>query len=147
MTIWHGQPNLELMNQSCQSSLVAHLGIEILEIGDKVIKGKMPVDHRTKQPAGVLHGGASVAFAETLGTWGAICTVDREQRHCVGIEINANHLRAVAEGWVYGVAKPIHLGKSTQVWNVEITDEQGQICCISRLTVACLNKPSEYNHR
>lgn len=144
MSIWFTEPNLALMNQRCSGSLVETLGIELVSFDQNSLTGKMPVDHRTKQPAGVLHGGASVAFAETLGTWAAVCSVDRSRFHCVGMEVNANHLRAVSEGWVWGIAKPIHLGKSTQVWSIEISDEEKQLCCISRLTVACLSIPSQY---
>lgn len=144
-SIWFQPPQLDFMNQLCQNSLVRHLGIEVVEVGSDFLKGKMPVDQRTRQPAGALHGGASVALAETLGTWGAICTVDHSRFHCVGMEINANHLRAVYEGWVWGVARPIHQGKSTQVWGIEIRDDSEQLICISRLTVACLSKHSEYS--
>ena len=144
MAIWHSLPDLEIIRERSLNSLVSKLGIEIESFGDDCLSGKMPVDHRTKQPAGVLHGGASVAFAETLGTWAAVFTVDRDIFHCVGMEINANHLRPVREGWVYGVASPVHLGRKTQVWSIEISNEQKQLCCVSRLTVAVLEMASQY---
>ncbi|HMO13857.1 MAG TPA: hotdog fold thioesterase [Pirellulaceae bacterium] len=144
MAIWHTIPDLKLIQARNLGSLVEHLGIQVEAFGDDFLCGKMPVDQRTRQPAGVLHGGASVAFAETLGTWGAVLTVDPQKYHCVGMEINANHLRAVKEGWVYGTARPIHLGRTTQVWSIEIQDEQQRMCCVSRLTVACLEIPSQY---
>ena len=99
----------------------------------------MPVDARTRQPAGVLHGGASVALAETLASWAATFCVDPAKHHCVGIEINANHLRPVAEGWVYGSARPVNLGRTIQVWEVRISNQQDKLVCISRVTMAVLN--------
>jgi len=121
-----------------------HLGIEILESPVDCLKARMPVDHRTCQPAGVLHGGVSVAFAETLASWAAAYVVDPDRFHCVGQEVNANHVRAVSSGWVYGVARPLHLGKSSHVWEVKITNEANQLVCISRLTMAVLNKSNLY---
>jgi 1,4-dihydroxy-2-naphthoyl-CoA hydrolase len=117
-----------------------HLGIEFIEVGEDFLKGRMPVDHRTRQPYGLLHGGASVALAETLGSVGAAYVVDRRQFNTVGLEINANHVRGVREGFVTGTARPIHIGKSTQVWEIRITDEREKLVCISRLTVAILPK-------
>jgi 1,4-dihydroxy-2-naphthoyl-CoA hydrolase len=104
----------------------------------------MPVDQRTRQPAGVLHGGASVALAETLASWAATFCVDPARHHCVGIEINANHLRPVAEGWVTGSARPVSLGRTIQVWEVRISNEQGKLVCVSRVTMAVLSVPSQY---
>lgn len=144
MSIWHETPDTQLIDTHSKSSLVQHLGIEIVEVGDDYLKAKMPVDDRTRQPAGVLHGGASVALAETVGTWASVFTVDRSKCHCVGMEINANHVRPVSEGFVFGVAHPLHLGKSTQVWNIEITNSEGKLVCISRLTIAVLDIPSQY---
>lgn len=100
----------------------------------------MPVDHRTKQPYGLLHGGASVVLAETLGSVAAHCCVDADKQFCVGLEINANHLRSVREGFVYGTAQPLHIGKKTQVWEIRITNESHQLVCISRITIAVLDK-------
>ncbi|KYP14252.1 hotdog fold thioesterase [Flavihumibacter sp. CACIAM 22H1] len=113
-----------------------HLGIEWEELGPDFIKASMPVDHRTKQPYGLLHGGASVALAETLGSVGAALTVDSAKFIAVGMEINANHIRSARQGRVVGITRPIHRGASTQVWEIRIEDEQGKLICISRLTVA-----------
>jgi len=124
------------MNQNC---LVGHLGIEITEIGEDYIKGKMPVDHRTTQPYGILHGGASVALAESLGSIAATFTVDQNKQYCVGLDINANHVRAVREGYVYGITRPLHLGKSTQVWEIKITNEEDKLVCISRITMVVMD--------
>ena len=122
------------------NTLGGHLGMEFTEVGEDFIKGRMPVDHRTRQPYGLLHGGASVALAETLGSVGAAYVVDREKFNAVGLEINANHVRGVREGYVTGTARPLHIGKSTQVWEIRITDERGKLVCISRLTVAIIPK-------
>ena len=120
--------------------MIEHLGIEFLEVGDDYIKARMPVDHRTIQPFGLLHGGASVALAETLGSVAANLCVDRENKMCVGLEINANHIRPVTNGFVYGIAKAIHVGASTQVWETRIHNEQEKLVCVSRLTLAILDK-------
>jgi len=115
-----------------------HLGIEWIEFGDNFLKARMPVDHRTKQPFGLLHGGASCVLAETLGSVGAALVVDPEKHNCVGLEINANHVRSAREGFVTGVASPIHIGASTQVWDIKIYDEREKLICVSRLTVAVI---------
>ncbi|HEV2362912.1 MAG TPA: hotdog fold thioesterase [Caulobacteraceae bacterium] len=112
------------------------LGIEVTGVGPDWLEGRMPVDERTRQPAGVLHGGASVVLAETLGSAAAGHTVDPEKFFCVGQDVNANHLGAVREGWVTGRASPFHLGRTSQVWGIEIRDGQGRLACIARLTVA-----------
>ena len=114
------------------------LGMTISEIGQDYLRGMMPVDHRTKQPAGILHGGASVALAESLGSIAAWMCIDRTQFTCVGIEINANHVRAVRSGTVKGTARPLHIGRRTHVWQIKIRDEMERLICISRLTVAIL---------
>ena len=119
--------------------MLEHLAIEITELGNDYVKGRMPVDHRTVQPMNILHGGASVALAESLGSIGAYLTVDPTRNHCVGMEINANHLRPVSSGYVYATAKPIHLGKKSQVWSIEIVDEKGKFVCISRITMAVVD--------
>jgi 1,4-dihydroxy-2-naphthoyl-CoA hydrolase len=124
------------MNAGSADTLVQHLGIEVLEVGEDFIRGRMPVDHRTHQPFGLLHGGASVALAETLGSMAASLCIDPATQMAVGLEINANHLRAVTAGWVIGTARPIHVGRSTQVWDIRIENETGQPVCISRLTMA-----------
>ncbi|NJM25734.1 MAG: hotdog fold thioesterase [Bacteroidia bacterium] len=120
--------------------MAEHLGIEITQIGEQSMEARMPVDHRTHQPLGLLHGGASVALAETLGSLAATCCVDRSKQYCVGLEINANHLRSAKSGYVYGTTSPIHIGKRTQVWEIRITDEQKKLVCVSRITLAVLDK-------
>ena len=119
-----------------------NLGIEYVEMGDDFITAKMPVDHRTVQPFRILHGGASVALAETLGSVAAIlCLEPDSKKQVVGVEINANHLSSAREGtWVYGTVKPIRVGRTMQVWNIEIKDEQGKLLCISRLTIAVVER-------
>ena len=122
------------------STMVEHLGIKITDVGQGFISGKMPVDERTKQPFGLLHGGASVALAETLGSIGAGLQVDQSVHSVVGIEINANHLKSVKTGWVFGKALAIKLGRKIQVWEIEIKDEQDNLVCKSRLTLAVIKK-------
>lgn len=138
--VFVSKPTLEQLNTPRIPSMVDHLGIEYTAIGEDFLEAKMPVDHRTIQPYGLLHGGASVALAETLGSVAASMTLDLEKQICMGLEINANHLKSVKEGNVKGVAKPIHLGKSTQVWEIKIYNEAEQLCCISRITMAILDK-------
>ncbi|WP_111670095.1 hotdog fold thioesterase [Algoriphagus litoralis] len=134
------QPSLDQLNLTSQNTMVSHLGIEFTGIGNEYLEATMPVDHRTKQPMGLLHGGASVVLAETLGSVASSLTIDTKKYTCVGLEINANHLKSVREGFVRGVAKPIHLGKSTQVWEVKIFNLEDQLSCISRITMAILEK-------
>lgn len=117
-----------------------HLGIEITKLGDTFIEAKMPVDHRTHQPYGLLHGGASVALAETLGSIAAHCTLTDDNKYCVGLEINANHIKSVKSGFVHGVAKPIHIGTRTQVWEIRISNEQQELVCVSRITMAIIDR-------
>jgi len=130
----------EILNESSKNSMVEHLGIVYTEVGKDFISAKMPVDHRTHQPLGLLHGGASVALAETLGSVAATFSVDHNTYNCVGVEINANHVKSVRKGWVYGTTKPIHLGKSTHIWEIKIINESGALVCISRLTLAVIKK-------
>ncbi len=144
MAIWFDGFPLDYANERAKDSLIAHLGIEVLEAGDDYLKARMPVDQRTRQPAGVLHGGASVALAETLASWAAAFAVDRKKHHCVGIEINANHLRPASSGFVIGIARPIQLGKSLHVWEVRISDEKDKLVCVSRVTMAVLNVAMQY---
>ena len=140
MSIWNGQPTLEQLNTLQRNNTIAEvIGIEITEIGDDYLRGTMPVDHRTHQPMGILHGGASVVLAESLGSMAANLCVDTTKSYCVGLDINANHLRAVRSGNVIGTAKPIHLGRSTQVWEIKIESEEGKPVCISRLTMSVLS--------
>lgn len=129
---------LDILNESSKNSMVAHLGIIYTAIGKEHISAKMPVDHRTHQPMGLLHGGASVALAETLGSVAATFSVDHEKYTCVGMEINANHVKSLTEGWVTGTARPMHIGKSTQIWQIIINSESGELVCVSRLTLAVI---------
>ena len=140
MAIWYRQYSLEDLKGRGLATMVEHLGITITEIGDDYLKGTMPVGHRTVQPMGILHGGASVALAETLGSLAANYVVDNQSKYCVGLDINANHIRAARKGLVTGVARPIHIGSSTQVWSIEITDEEDRLVCMSRLTMAVLDR-------
>lgn len=139
MTIWKSTPTLEQLAARSQNTMVTHLGIEFTEIGPDYLAARMPVDVRTVQPLGLLHGGASAALAETLGSVAGNMCVDPETKFCVGLEINANHVRAARSGWVIGVVRPIHLGRSTQVWEIRITDALDRLVCIARLTLAVLD--------
>ena len=139
--IWHRRPTLAELN-SVKNTMIDYLGIEMIELGDDFIKARMPVDHRTHQPMGLLHGGASVALAETLGSAGAMFCVDLAKYNVVGLEINANHIRGVRDGWVIGTARPLHRGRTTQLWEIRITDAADKLVCISRLTMAVLEKPA-----
>jgi 1,4-dihydroxy-2-naphthoyl-CoA hydrolase len=140
MAIWHEPIDLDSLNAYQQDTLVSRLGIRYTEIGEDWLKANMPVDARTKQPAGILHGGASVALAETLGSTGANLVVDRKAKLCVGLEINANHIRAMREGEVTGVARPLHVGGTTQVWEIRISDAAERLVCVSRITLAVLDR-------
>jgi 1,4-dihydroxy-2-naphthoyl-CoA hydrolase len=140
-TIWFDGFPLDLARKLAGDCMIGHLGIELIEVGSDYLKGRMPVDERTRQPLGLLHGGASVALAETLASMAAAFTIDRSKHYGVGLEINANHLRSVAEGFVVGVARPCHLGRTTQVWEVQIHDRNDRLVCISRVTMAIRNLP------
>ena len=131
---------IKLISDRSKDTMVSALGIEITDLGDEYISGKMPVDERTKQPFGLLHGGASAAFAETLGSIGAGNQVDLGQYSVVGIELNSSHLKAVKSGWVYGRAMPIRIGRTIQVWDINITNEKDEAVCKSRLTLAVIKK-------
>tara|TARA_B100000405_G_C16712357_1_gene419757 strand:+ start:351 stop:773 length:423 start_codon:yes stop_codon:yes gene_type:complete len=131
---------LRKIEERTGNTMVSTIGIEITDFGEEYICGKMPVDDRTKQPFGLLHGGASVAFAETLGSMGAGMHVDLENHSVVGIEINSSHLKAMKEGWVYGKAVPIRIGRKIQVWDIDIKDEKDNMVCKSRLTLAVIKK-------
>ena len=140
MSIWFHDPTPEKLNLQARNTLLEQLEITFTEVGEDYLTATMPVDHRTVQPAGLLHGGASAAMAESLGSFGAYLTVDTQQYDCVGIEINANHVRGKTDGIVTGVAQPLHRGRSTQVWDIKITDERERLICASRLTVAVVKK-------
>jgi 1,4-dihydroxy-2-naphthoyl-CoA hydrolase len=143
MSIWFTPYTPEVNTAMRSNNMLEHLDIQITEVGDNYIKGTMPVDNRTKQPAGLLHGGASVVLAESLGSIGANLVVDPTLFSCVGLEINANHVRAVRNGIVTGIAKPIHIGATTQLWSIEIFDERGSLVCVSRITMAVLKRKSK----
>jgi len=131
--------NIDKINNFNSKTMVGHIGIEILEANNEYVRGRMPVDKRTIQPYGLLHGGASVAFAESLGSYAGSLHVNWEKEAVVGIEINANHLKSVRSGYVFGKATPIKIGKKIHVWNIEITNENEDLICISRLTLAIIN--------
>lgn len=133
--IWKNKPTLEALNNINKNTLGSHLGIEIIEVGDDYIKAKMPVDDRTKQPMGLLHGGSSVALSETIGSIASVLILeDIVKESIVGIEINANHLKSVRSGYVYSTTKPIRIGRRIQVWNTEIFNESNELICVSKLT-------------
>ncbi|MEQ5323429.1 hotdog fold thioesterase [Proteus vulgaris] len=136
--IWKRETTIEHLNHIGQNNMMSHLGIELTCLGDDYLEGIMPVDHRTKQPLGLLHGGASVVLAETLGSVAGYLCTEGEQK-IVGLEINANHIRSAREGKVRGVCKPIHLGRSHQVWSIEIFDDEDRQVCISRLTTSVIS--------
>ncbi len=141
MSLWRHPPDLERINRWSENTMMQVLGIRITEVGDDFLRGTMPVDARTHQPYGLLHGGASVALAETLGSTAAMLCVDPAAHRTVGLDINANHLRGVRSGTVTGTARPLHIGRSTQVWEIRITDETEKLVCISRLTMAVVAAP------
>jgi 1,4-dihydroxy-2-naphthoyl-CoA hydrolase len=139
MRIWKKEISIEGLARSHVGTVVATLGIEFLEVGDDFIRGRVPVDRRTLQPAGILHGGVSVVLAETLGSCGAhYCAAEGDR--VVGLDINANHIRATRSGWVTGTARPVHRGRSTQVWQIELTNDLGELTCVSRITMAVLQQ-------
>ena len=137
MPIWKRPISVELLTTSNMDSAVTHLGIEFLEVGDDFIRARVPVDRRTRQPYGLLHGGVSVVLAETLGSCGAAFAAPEGHR-TVGLDINANHLKGTTSGWVTGITRPVHIGRSTQVWAIELTNDAGDLTCVSRITMAML---------
>lgn len=139
MNIWKKEFSLETLNQNRKNTLVETLGITITEYGEDYLCASMPVDHRTHQPMGILHGGASVSLAETVGSIASSLCVEPEY-YCVGLDINANHIGAVSSGLVWATAKPFHIGRSTHVWDIKIVDEDKKLVCISRLTMSILKK-------
>jgi 1,4-dihydroxy-2-naphthoyl-CoA hydrolase len=145
--IWYNkQLTLEAMHSLGKGTMAEHIGIEWTELGPNFMKAKMPVDNRTLQPYGLLHGGASCVLAETIGSVASAMVVDHSKFVCVGLDINANHVRSAREGWVIGTATPLHLGGNTHVWDIKIHDEIGKLVCISRLTVAVIPR-KEGSHR
>ena len=142
MSIWHpafdrtDEALLERLNQLAENTVDSHLGIEFTEVGEDFIRGTVPVDSRTRQPFGLLHGGVSVVLAESLGSVAGNLCVDPATSGCVGLDINANHLRAARAGLITGTAKPVHIGSSTQVWGIRLLDERDKLTCVARLTLA-----------
>lgn len=139
--IWKQPVSVDLLKSIHVGTTVSHLGIEFLEVGDNFMRARAPVDPRTRQPMGILHGGVSVLLAETLGSNCAAFAVPYGTS-VVGLDINANHIRSVREGWVNGISRPVHIGRTTHVWHIELTNDQGQITCVSRLTMAVLTSAS-----
>jgi 1,4-dihydroxy-2-naphthoyl-CoA hydrolase len=140
MSIWKNDNALSHAKEHKEATILGVLGIEFTERGDDYLAATMPVDQRTHQPMGILHGGASVVLAETLGSSAATMCLDLSKEYCVGLDINANHIRAIRSGTVTGVAKPIHIGRSTHVWEINITDENQRMVCVSRITMAILQR-------
>lgn len=135
--IWKKQPDIGSLQSFSKNTMVEHLGIEFTSVGDDYLEARMPVDARTLQPFGLLHGGASATLAETLGSIGSYHCIEANKA-CVGLEINANHIRAARNGWVTGRATPLHLGRTTHVWEIRISDDGGNLTCASRLTMMIL---------
>ena len=131
---------VEDLAQLSKNTMAEHVGIEFTELGDNYLKGRMPVDHRTNQPYGLLHGGASCVLAETIGSIASALIIDQSKFICVGLEINANHIRGIKEGFVSATARPLHVGATTHVWDIKITDDKEKLICVSRLTVAIIPK-------
>jgi 1,4-dihydroxy-2-naphthoyl-CoA hydrolase len=141
MTTWFNKNvSVEDLEPLGKGTMTEYLGIEWVEVGKNFLKAKMPVDHRTKQPYGLLHGGASCVLAETIGSVASHLVIDPSEFYPVGIEINANHIRSAREGFVYGTCTPLHIGSTTHVWDIRITNEEEKLICISRLTVAIMKK-------
>lgn len=138
MAIWFDNYKLEQIRIIEKGTMMEFLEMEVIELGDDYVKGKLKMSEKVRQPIGLLHGGASCVFAESLGSIGANLVIDPSKFYCVGLDINANHLRSVREGLVYGVAKPLHIGKTTQVWEIKLTNEEDKLVCISRLTMAVI---------
>ena len=140
MSIWKSPINLEEAARIRKNTMVDTLGIEFIEIGEDFLSARMPVDHRTIQPYGIMHGGASCVLAETVASVAANYCVDNKSKVCVGLEINTNHIRSIKKGWVIGTARPLHLGKSTQVWDVKIIDEMESLISVTRITIAVIDR-------
>ncbi|MDP9044521.1 MAG: hotdog fold thioesterase [Pseudomonadota bacterium] len=138
--IWKKEVSVSILTQAHHDTAVQRLGIEFLEVGDDFIRARVPVDARTRQPYGILHGGVSVVLAETLGSCGA-AYASPEGCRAVGLDINANHIRSAADGWVTGVARPVHMGRTTHVWQIDLRNDREQLTCVSRITMAVLATP------
>ena len=140
MKIWQVEASVAALNKRSQHTMGDFLGIEFTEMGDDYLVAKMPVNERTRQPIGIMHGGASCVLAETVGSTAANCCVDITKQYCVGLDINTNHIRSIKEGYVIATTKPFHIGRTTQVWSIEIKDERGKLISVTRLTMAVLNR-------
>lgn len=140
MAIWFVPITEKTLNDRGKNTMGAFLGIQFYEIGDDYLKASMPVNDKTKQPVGILHGGANVVLAETIASTAANAVIDINTSYCVGLEINANHMRSVKDGLVTGVTRPIHLGRTTQIWQIDIFDEEGKQTCTSRMTAAVIQR-------
>ena len=143
MKIWQTEVSIAFLESRGKNTMIEHLGIEFIEVGDNFLTARMPVDNRTRQPLGIMHGGASCVLAETVGSTAANCVVDLNKFYCVGLDINTNHIRSIREGYVIGTAKAFHLGKTTQVWGIEIVNEDGKLISVNRLTMAVLSTQKE----
>lgn len=140
MAIWFEKMRVEDAQNRSANTMLSHLGIEFTEVGDDYLIARMPVDERTRQPIGIMHGGASCVLAESVGSTAANYCVDISKQYCVGLDINTNHVRSVLEGYVFAKASPYHLGRSTQVWGIEIHDEKSRLISVNRLTMAVLSR-------
>ena len=141
-TLWKQPVTVERLADIARDTAVSHLGIEFMEVGADFLRARVPVDHRTRQPYGFLHGGVSVVLAETLASCGAAGACEPGAR-VVGLEVNANHLRSATEGWVTGIARALHVGRATQVWQIELHDDAGRLTCVSRVTMAVIEGPGK----
>lgn len=141
--IWKHPATPEGLAAFLAGTLPAHLGIEVTEVGDDFLRATMPVDARTRQPYGLLHGGASVALAETLGSLAGSLCIDLDRQHCVGVDINASHLRPAREGRVTGTVRPVRVGRRLHVWAIDVVDEAGRLVCVSRITLAVVDRDDE----
>lgn len=137
---WFHRPTLEELVALCRDTAAEHLGIEFTAVGDDFLSARMPVDHRTVQPMRLLHGGALVLLAESVGSAAGNYCVDPHTHYAVGLDINANHLRSLTQGWAHGTARPIHVGRRTQVWEIRIAGDDGRLVCVSRLTMSVLER-------
>ena len=137
MRIWKRAMSVEEISTSNKDTAASHLGIEFLEVGDDFIRARVPVNTHTRQPYGLLHGGVSVVLAETLGSCGAAYSAPKGHR-AVGLDINANHIRGATQGWVTGITRPVHIGRTTQVWQIDLSNDAGELTCVSRITMAVL---------
>ena len=140
MAIWHQRPTVDGLNALLQRDMASHLGMEYTEIGDDYLRARLPVDQRTQQPYGLLHGGVSCVVAESMGSVGSALCVDPETHYCVGVDINASHLRAASQGYVYAEARPLRVGRRNQVWDIRISDENERLVCVARLTTAVIER-------